>query len=315
MNSNTFRNGALLTAVATVATATAATVVTALPARATEASDGRASAVVLRAALDVSLLEGTVNVPLKAELNAVHAPKGDRTSAGRTALTVDLDGVDKGKPFSLLRADVAKATAKADAHGAEGHANLARARLHLPGLPLLSFVEVEQVTSKAVCTPGRKPVAESNLLGGITVLGKRVTLTAGGTTRVEVPGVGEVSVDYSKTETTSRTAAAAALRLKVSVDPLKLNVAKVTGEVTLAEATCRTPTVRKAPELPKPDVRPQTGTDPVEAPAPAAKPVEKAGNLAETGGSSTTPYLVGGALVLLLAGGATVVVARSRRSS
>ncbi|MFI6643537.1 SCO1860 family LAETG-anchored protein [Streptomyces sp. NPDC050504] len=311
MNSNTFRNGALLTSVATVAAATAVTVATALPARATEASDGEASAVVLRAGLDVSLLQNAVQVPLKAELNAVRAPKGDRTSAGRTTLTVDLDGVDGGKPFSLLRADVAKATAKADARGAEGHANLVRAKLHVPGLPLLSLVEVEQVTSKAICAAGEKPVAESNLLGGITVLGKRITLTAGGTTRVAVPGVGEVSVDYSRTETTSRTAAAAALRLRVSVNPLELNVAKVTGEVTLAEATCRTPTIRKAPAPAKPDVRPQTGTDPVEAKDP--KPVPRADNLAETGGSSTTPYLAGGALLLLVAGGATVAVARSRR--
>ena len=87
------------------------------------------------------------------------------------------------------------------------------------------------------------------MLGPVTVLGKRVTLTAGGPTRVDVPGVGEVTLDLSKTRTTSRTAAATALRLKVSVNPLKLNVAEVKGEVTLAEATCETP---KGPEPTKP---------------------------------------------------------------
>ena len=70
----------------------------------------------------------------------------------------------------------------------------------MPGLPLLSLIEVEKVTSKAVCEAGRKPVAESNLLGAVTVLGKKVTLSAGGTTRVEVPGVGEVTLDLSKTQ-------------------------------------------------------------------------------------------------------------------
>ncbi|WP_326595740.1 SCO1860 family LAETG-anchored protein [Streptomyces brevispora] len=239
MNSNTFRLAALAVAAAPVA------LLVAVPAQAATATttttgDGKASAVVLRTALDVSLLNKTIDVPLKAALNEVHAP----AAAKETALSVRLDGVDHGKPFSVLRADVATANATADEHRAEGYSNIARARLHLPGLPLLSLIEVEQVTSKAVCEVGHKPVAESNVLGHVKVLGRRVTLTAGGTTEVKVPDVGEVTLDLSKTHTTSRTAAAAALQLKVSVNPLKLNVADVRGEVTLAEATCETP---KAP--------------------------------------------------------------------
>lgn len=246
MNSNTFRLAALAVAAAPVALLVAA------PAHATGATTttggGKASAVVLRTALDVSLLSKTVDVPLKATLNEVHAP----ASAEQTALRVRLDGVNHGRPFSVLRADVATAKATVDKHRAEGYSNLARARVHLPGLPLLSLIEVEKVTSKAVCEVGRKPVAESNVLGRVSVLGKRVTLTSGGTTRVDVPGVGEVTLDLSKTRTTSRTAAAAALRLEVSVNPLKLNVADVKGEVTLAEATCETP---KGPEPTKPHGR------------------------------------------------------------
>jgi LPXTG-motif cell wall-anchored protein len=275
---------------------------------------------VLRTALDVSLLSKTVDVPLKATLNEVHAP----ASAEQTALRVRLDGVNHGRPFSVLRADVATAKATVDKRRAEGYSNLAKARVHLPGLPLLSLIEVEKVTSKAVCEVGRKPVAESNVLGRVSVLGKRVTLTSGGTTRVDVPGVGEVTLDLSKTRTTSRTAAAAALRLEVSVNPLKLNVADVKGEVTLAEATCETP---KGPEPTKPaggsdggsgdggttggdngdggtDVKPQTGT----GHAPAAVDT----NLAETGGSSTTPYIAGGAALLLALGAGSMVVARRR---
>ncbi|MDG4865812.1 SCO1860 family LAETG-anchored protein [Streptomyces sp. T-3] len=262
--------------------------------------EGKAGAVVLRAGLDVSLLNKTVQVPLNASLNEVSAPK----SAEKTALTVKLDGVDQGRPFSLLRADVATAKATADKHRAEGHSNLAHAKVHVPGLPLLSVIEVEKVTSKAVCEAGKRPVAESNLLGAVTVLGKKVTLSTGGTTRVEVPGVGEVRLDLSKTHTTSRTAAAAALELKVSINPLKLNVAEVEGAVTLAGATCESPVApaKKDPVVKGPDVKPQA----------AGKPAEVQENLAETGGNSMTPYLAGGAVVLLAAGGGALLLARGR---
>lgn len=323
LNSNTFRLAALAVAAAPVALLVAA------PAHATGATTttggGKASAVVLRTALDVSLLSKTVDVPLKTTLNEVHAP----ASAEQTALRVRLDGVNHGRPFSVLRADVATANATVGKHRAEGYSNLAKARVHLPGLPLLSLIEVEKVTSKAVCEVGRRPVAESNVLGYVSVLGKRVTLTSGGTTRIDVPGVGEVRLDLSKTRTTSRTAAATALRLEVSVNPLKLNVADVKGEVTLAEATCETP---KGPRPTKPaggsdggttggdngdggttggdngdggtDVKPQTGT----GHAPAAVDT----SLAETGGSSTTPYIAGGAALLLALGAGAMVVARRR---
>jgi LPXTG-motif cell wall-anchored protein len=362
LNSNTFRLAALAVAVAPVALLAAA------PAQAADATttttgDGKASAVVLRTALDVSLLNKTVDVPLRVTLNEVKAP----ADAKETALSVRLDGVDGGRPVSVLAADVATANATVDKHRAEGYSNVAKARVHVPGLPLLSLIEVEKVTSKAVCEVGRKPVAESNVLGHVSVLGKRIDLTAGGTTQVSVPGVGEVTLDLSKTHTTSRTAAATALRLKVSVNPLKLNVADVQGEVTLVEATCETP----KPTGPGDGdnggsnsggsnsggstnggssnggsnsggsgnggsssggstdggtsgnggsttgstgggdggstngggVKPQTGTG--QEPAVDS-------NLAETGSSSTTPYIAGGAAVLLAAGAGAVVVARRR---
>lgn len=255
------------------------------------ADHGRASAVVLRTGLDVSLLNKTVNVPLAVSLNEVRAPQ----SASRTALTARLDGVDDGKPFTVLGADVASAKATASAGRAEGSVHLAHARLHVPGLPLLSLVELDAVTSKATCEAGRAPVADANVLGAVTVLGKRVTLSAGGPTNVTVPGVGEVRLDLSKRETTSRTAAATALELTVSVNPLKLNVAEVEGTVTLAKSTCETP-----PATPATD----TGVKPQGAP-------EKA-DLAETGGSSTTPYIAGGALALVVVGAGALVLARRR---
>jgi hypothetical protein len=189
------------------------------------------------------------------------------------------------------------------ASGAEASTNLTHARIHVPGLPLLSLIEVGQVTSKATCEAGRKPVASATLVGGVTVLGKKVTLTVGGPTEVKVPGVGEVRLDFSKTRTTSRTAAASALELHVSVNPLKLNVADVEGTLTLGSVTCESPAAAPASapaSVSAPDIKPQG--------APAGS------GLAETGGTSTTPFVVGAAVVLLAAGGAAVALGRRHRS-
>ncbi|MFF3732826.1 SCO1860 family LAETG-anchored protein [Streptomyces sp. NPDC002476] len=375
MNSNTFRLAALAVAAAPVA------LLAAFPAQAAAATaatdgDGKASAVVLRAALDVSLLNKAVEVPLRASLNEVHAP----ADAKQTALSVRLDGVDGGRPVNVLSADVATSDATVDKRRAEGHSNVVKARIHVPGLPALPLVEVEKVTSRAVCEVGRKPVAESNVLGHVTILGQRIDLSAGGTTHIEVPAVGEVTLDLSKKSTTSRTAAATALQLKVSVNPLKLNVADVQGEVTLVQATCETPKDTGtggsdggsgnggsgssggsgtggsgnggsgnggtdgggsntggansggsgnggsgnggadgggssdggasgngggSAGSTGGDVKPQTGT----GHAPDGS------NLAETGGSSATPYIAGGAAALLAVGAGATVLARRRARS
>ncbi|MFI1167837.1 SCO1860 family LAETG-anchored protein [Streptomyces sp. NPDC020801] len=307
MNGHTFRSPARRCATVAAATVLAtgpATLAGAGSAHATGVQNGHASASVLRTGLDVSLLNKTVDVPLAVSLDEVQAPR----SARQTALTARLDGVDGGKPFSVLRADVAKADATVSAGGAEGTVNLAHARIHVPGLPLLSVIEVDQVTSRATCGAGKPPVATTDVPGAVTVLGKRVRLTAGGTTDVRVPGVGEVRLDLSKREATDHTAAATALDLKITVNPLKLNVAEVEGTLTLAKATCESPTApagrESAPHTPPPST-PPTDLKPQGAPA-------KSG-LAETGGSSLTPYLAAGSAVLLTAGGGVVALARRRR--
>ncbi|WP_405966998.1 LPXTG cell wall anchor domain-containing protein [Streptomyces sp. NBC_00015] len=285
---------------------------------------GRASASVLRTGLDVALLDKTVDIPLAVSLNEVQAPH----SAEKTALSAELSGVDGGRPFSVLRADVAEAKATVDGTRAEASTRLAHAKLHVPGLPLLSLIEVGTVTSRATCEAGRTPVAVSNLLGSVTVLGKKVSVSTGGTTDVKVPGVGEVRLDLSKRETTSRTAAATALELTVSVNPLSLNVAEVTGTLTLAKATCEAPAGQKreqdeeqgegeAQEQGEGEAQDQ-GLEPAAGPSTAPAGDVKAqgaparADLAQTGGSSTTPYIAGGAVALLAAGGGAVVLARRR---
>ncbi|MFD3323659.1 SCO1860 family LAETG-anchored protein [Streptomyces sp. NPDC058701] len=310
MNSNTLR----MPAVVLLATGAVA-LLAAPPASATGGGGagpggaGKAGAVVLRAGLDVGLLDKTVDIPLKTTLNEVTAPAAP---AQKTALTVTLDGVEGGAPVSVLRADVATSEATADKNKAEAEVNLAKARVHVPGLPALSLVEVEQVTSKAVCEAGRKPVASANVLGKVTALGKKVTLSAGGPTKVEVPGMGLVTMELSGTETTSDAAAASALRLTISVNPLNLNVAEVQGEIVLAEAHCTSPPA-PAPIPPKPegkpDVRPQAVAD------TRTGTVTTGANLAETGGGSTAPYVAGAALVLLGIGGGALVLTRRRRTS
>ncbi|MFE5535660.1 SCO1860 family LAETG-anchored protein [Streptomyces sp. NPDC056492] len=306
MNSNAFR----MSAAVVIATGAVA-LLTAPPAFATGGGpagggEGKAGAVVLRAGLDVGLLNKTVHVPLTTTLNEVNAP----ATAQKTALTAALDGVEGGQPVSVLRADVATSKATADKNRAEAEANLANAKVHVPGLPALSLIQVEKVTSKAVCEAGRKPVATSNVLGSVTVLGKKVTLSAGGPTKVEIPKVGMVGLELSGTQTTSTTAAAAALRLKVSVNPLDLNVAQVEGEIVLAEAHCESPAGAPAPD---PSAKPGTEAQTVASGTGGA--VTTNADLAETGGGSATPYVAGGALVLLGIGAAALVVTRRGRTS
>ncbi|MER6252559.1 SCO1860 family LAETG-anchored protein [Streptomyces sp. NPDC001584] len=312
MNSHTFRMpAAVLLATGAVA------LLTAPPAFATgggaAGGEGKAGAVVLRAGLDVGLLNKAVNIPLKTTLNEVSAP----ATAEKTALTVTLDGVEGNDPISVLRAEVATSKATADKTRAEAEANLAKASVHVPGLPLLSLIEVEKVTSKAVCEAGKKPVASANALGTVTALGKKVTLSAGGPTKVEVPGVGRIDLELSATETTGTTAAAAALRLKVAVNPLNLNVAKVDGEIVLAEAHCESPkgAAPAANPAADPDVKPQTGTGTGTGSGSATSGGTTGANLAETGGGSLTPYVAGGALTLLAIGGGALLITRRGRAS
>ncbi|MGW5254636.1 SCO1860 family LAETG-anchored protein [Streptomyces sp. NPDC004012] len=319
MNGTTSRLPARRLATVALATALAAgpTVLVGAGSAAATENHGRASAAVLRTGLEVSLVNKTVNVPLTASLNAVEAPD----SADRTALSARLDGVDGGQPFNVLTADVATANATVTVTRAEGSTRLAHARVHVPGLPLLSLIEVDGVTSKAVCEAGKKPVATANLLGAVTVLGRKVRVTAGGPSDVKVPGVGEVRLEVSPTSTTSRTAAAAALRLTVTVNPLKLNVAEVQGTMTLGGVTCEAPgapaTDGGASATPTADggapaAPTDSGTHPAEDLKPQGAPVRKSG-LAETGASTVTPYVLGGAVVLLVAGGGAVGLARRRR--
>ncbi len=350
-------------AVALAAGAALATAPAVQAAPATTHDEGASTATVLRAGLDVSLLNKTVDVPVNVSLNDVRAP-GD---AKETALTVTVGhGVELGRPISLLRASVATADATTGRDEAEGYANIAAAKVHVPGLPLLPLVALDAVSSRATCRVGHRPTASSQL-AGVTVLGRHVSLKAVGTTKVSVPGVGEVSLKLTDSVTTSHTAAATALQLGIHVNPLNLGVADVSGNITLAQATCRTPktgggtsggsssgssggptsggsgnggatsggsanggstggstsgtTSGTAGGYTGGSTAGSSGSGGSSSGGSSSggsgtRTVAGTGNLAETGASSSTPYLAGGAAAFIAAGAATfLAVGRRRRSA
>jgi LPXTG-motif cell wall-anchored protein len=291
---------------------------------------GSADAVVLKTGLDVSLLNKTAHLPLNLALNEVHAP----ADAHKTALTAHLDGVAGNKPIGILNASVATAKAHADAKASEGYANLTKATVFVPGLPLLGLIKVDEVTSKATCAAGAAPTAGTNFVGDVTVLGKKVSVRAGGSTKVTVAGVGDVSLDLAKTVKTSTTAASTALQLTVHVNPGKLNVADVTGSVTLVRASCATPGSGAGTGGGSGSTGGSGGSSGGSGSGGASGGSSSGGstsggsstggtqvqgghgkNLAETGGSSTTPYLAGAAAVLVVAGGGAVYMSRRRKAT
>jgi LPXTG-motif cell wall-anchored protein len=294
-------------------------------------SNGQATAATLRADLGVSLLNKAADVPLHVSLNEVHAP----ADANKTVLSAELKDVANGKAFSMLSADVATSKATANQKKATGYANLVNAQVHLPGLLLFPVIKVQQVTSTATCEAGKKPTAASNLLGDVVVLGKKITLSAAGSAKVTVPAVGEVQLELSKTGTTTSTAAASALKLDVTVQPLNLNVAKVTGEVVLVEATCQTAATSASTggsnsaggstsgggsgsnggSTSAGSGSGGSGSGGSVSSGSSGTQTASSGNLAETGSSSSTPLLAAGAGALILAGGGALYMARRRKAA
>ncbi|WP_369267205.1 SCO1860 family LAETG-anchored protein [Streptomyces harbinensis] len=275
MYNSAFRRSAVLLA-------TAALLGAAGPAYATtggdstgEESDGRGSAraTVLRTSLDVGLLNRTVQLPLELTLNEVNAPETEGT-ADRTALSASLDGVDGGRPFEVLRADVASATATATDGGTEAEVSLAEARLHVPGLPLLSVVELEAITARAVCATGAAPVAEANL--GASLTGPLKLNVAEVEGRVTLAEVSCTTPDGSGT-----------------------------GGEEEPEPEPERPEEPAEEELPAPS-GPSTQTGEQTEVDQGTGP-----DLAATGGDSSTPYLAGSAIALL-GGGGILLVARRR---
>ena len=205
----------------------------AAPANASGEGIGSASATTARLGLDVRLLNSTVDIPVDVTLNSVSAP-GDKDGS---VLTATVSGVGDG-PLSLVDAKVGHSSATADSSGSQAAVDLLDARVNVPGLLGTGLLRIDTVHARADCPAGGQPSADVDVLGNVDVLGENVSLSAAGPTQVAVPGVGKVSLWLSRKTVTSRSAAATALELEVSINPLQLNVAQVTGQVELAAVSC-----------------------------------------------------------------------------
>lgn len=294
--------------------ATALTAVLALPGTAHAAdpallSPGRASAVTTELDLNVSLVGGAAAVPVRIALNKVESP----ASREGAVLTAKVDGVDQGRPVTLVRAEVGRSSTRADATGAAAKVELLDADVRAPGLLGAALLEVEALSAEVTCPVHGQPTAKVNAPARITVLGKPVTLGLDGPTHVEVPAVGVVDVRFSRRTTTSSTAAASALEVELAVNPLNLNVAKVTGKVTVASVSCEKPVLTPSGPAASPSSSPSA--QPARAnraiPAVASASPEKQ-ELAATGSSGTGTVLAAAA-TLLAAGVVALRTTRRRR--
>lgn len=275
---------------------------------------GSARAVTAEVDLDVSLLNKAVDVPVNISLNKVESP----ARRDGSVLTAKVDGVDQQGPVTLVKADVGRSVTTVDAKGAAASVELVNADVHAPGLPLTSLLGLEALSSKVTCPVDGPPTADVTAPAKLTVLGKPVAVGLYAPTTVDVPAVGSVSVEFSRRSATSSTAAASALEVRVELNPLNLNVAKVSGTVTIASVSCEKPaptapgTAAPAPSTPPPAtpaaVKAADGT----ASGKAAVPQAAGEHLAATGGNGTGP-LAAGAAALLAGGAGALWFARRRR--
>ncbi|QKW22087.1 LPXTG cell wall anchor domain-containing protein [Kitasatospora sp. NA04385] len=279
----------------------------------TPAKPGRASAVTAELALDVTLLN-TVNVPVDVALNKVQSP-AQRDGA---MLTATVDGVDGGRPVTLVKAEVGRSVTKADDKLAAASVKLVDADVHVPGLPLTTLLGLEAMSAEVSCPVDGQPTANVTAPAKLTVLGRSVTVGLNSPTHVDVPAVGSVDVEFSKKTVTSSTAAASALEVKVALNPLNLNVAKVNGTVTVASVSCEKPVAAVVPAAAvSSPAAPPSASVPASASASTqnrAVPKADGEELAYTGSSGTTVLAAGGG-TLLLAGGAAVWMTRRRRAA
>ncbi|MFC9330602.1 SCO1860 family LAETG-anchored protein, partial [Kitasatospora sp. NPDC057015] len=254
---------------------------------------GRARAVTAEVDLDVSLLNKTVDVPVNISLNKVESP-AQRDGA---VLTAEVDGVEQQGPVTLVKADVGRSVTKVDAQGASASVKLVNADVHAPGLPLTALLGLEALSSEVTCPVDGPPTADVTAPAKLTVLGKPVAVGLYAPTTVEVPAIGSVSVEFSKHSTTSSTAAASALEVQIEINPLNLNVAKVSGRITVASVSCEKPVAAPASSPAAPASAAPTSAAAVRAadrPAGTGKAVPQAGaeaggRLAATGGGGTAP--------------------------
>jgi LPXTG-motif cell wall-anchored protein len=287
---------------------------------------GKATAVAAKVDLHVSVLN-SITVPVTASLNSVSAP-GD---ADRTLLTAHVKGVHDGRSVQLVKAEVAHSSAKANTSRATGAVKLVGVRAYVPGLPLKPLLKADLLKADASCVQGQKPTASAEL-ENVEVLGKAVDvekLQGSAGQKIKVPGLGSVDLAVEQVTKTDVTGAATALQLTYTVNPAHLGVVKTSGEITLAKATCATPSgsgegsnsgTTEASESSSSNATGSTagsqgaGSGASTSGGTTPQSGGHGSDLAETGASSATTLIGGLGVATLLAGGGTLFLMRRRNA-
>lgn len=238
----------------------------AAPPAAGSAATGTAKAVAGKVDLDIQLLQGLLgalhitgpnglDVPVaNLALGEADAPNAAGDSANFTnsvvrlrddlLATLHLPGPDA----DLVKADAVSGTARV-INGAGGYsqayATVANLRVYLPllNLPGASadngILKVDLVSAQATCVPGRKPTASAKMPTTIQLLGQDIPIPLTGEVRLNLPGVADIDVHLAPTTAITDGGASSAVEARITVNALGL--AKVSGGIVLASASCTEP--------------------------------------------------------------------------
>ena len=307
--------------------------------------------------LDVKLLQGVLgglhitgpnglDIPLAdLSLGEADAPNASGDSANFTNSVVRLrDNLIStlhlpGPEANLIDADAVSGTARV-INGPGGYtqayATVANLRLFLPLLNLPGssaangILKVDLVSAQATCVPGQKPTASAKMPTTINLLGRDIPVPLTGEVKLNVPGVATIDVQLAPTTTIGSTGASSAVEAQIKLNAL--NLASVSGGITLAKAACTTPaaaTTGSGSGTPTSQASsshsaPGSGTTTTAvaaaptskgtsaAAAPAALNEKSTAALAHTGASGSLMPIAAIAAVLVLGGGALLVFLRKK---
>ena len=236
------------------------------PTSASSSSTGTAKAVAGQVHLDVQLLQGLLgglhitgpnglDLPLAdLSLGEADAPnaKGDSANFTNSVVRLRDNLIDTlhlpGPEADLIKADAVSGTARViNGPGgySQAYATVANLRLFLPllNLPGASaangILKVDLISAQATCVPGQKPAASAKMPTTIQLLGQDIPVPLTGEVKLNVPGVADIDVQLAPNTTITNAGASAAVDAQVTLNAL--NLAKVSGGITLASATCTNP--------------------------------------------------------------------------
>lgn len=224
---------------------------------------GTASAKVASVGLDLRVLGGLLgssglDVPLDITLDQASAPQDGTSTSSTTSLLQVRDGLlgalripAQDADDDLLKADTASSTVRTLPTYSQAYATAANVRLFLPfvSLPAVDasdgVLRVDSVSAVATCDAGARPTAATQLPAQLTLLGHDLQLPDDGEARISIPLLG--SIDVQVGPQTSVTATSATATVAASVDIDLLGLLHISGQVTLAQASCTPPPAGTTP--------------------------------------------------------------------